>query len=418
MSDAQGITAGDFVAEVSSSATGGAGGSVINEFFGFTGGNGGDAFATATGSNNGLSSVTVSSSASGGAGGSGHFGFFTPDFGIIGGNGGNASATATGSNAGLGSVTVSSSAISGAAGNGLIPGFLTGPDGISGNATAISTASGLGAVSSTAAATANFHTAGSAGILNPVFGGDALAHATATGQSGSATATAQTGGGIFTNVSASSMAPVETAVNVESRASVTGAAPSLAMAAGLQSAAFVTTGLRSSLPVTASIVQGASSPGSGSAVPETFHSEVNLSMELGTIMVGGNLQIHFIDSAVTGAGFDMLTFQIYKEGAVIENDVFTNLISATAFFMEHTLDFGPADQGVTGPLDLRFVFNLTGSQPGDGFAVSYTADINGANNAPSNVPGAVPEPAITALLLGGLALFIFLRCRMRIVRDA
>ena len=135
-------------------------------------------------------------------------------------------------------------------------------------------------------------------------------------------------------------------------------------------------------------------------------------------MVGGNLQIHFIDSAVTGAGFDMLTFQIYKEGAVIENDVFTDLVSATAFFMEHTLDFGPADQGVTGPLDLRFVFDLTGSQPGDGFAISYTADINGGNNTHSDMPGAVPEPEITALLLGGLALFIFLRCRARTMRDA
>ena len=116
MSDAQGITTGDFVVEVSSSATGGAGGSVRNGSLAetFTGGNGGDAFATATGTNIGLSAVTVSSSA-----------------------------------------------VSGAGGKGIIPEFLSGPDGISGNATAISTATGLGAVSSTATATGNFHTAGS-----------------------------------------------------------------------------------------------------------------------------------------------------------------------------------------------------------------------------------------------------------------
>jgi hypothetical protein len=68
MSDAQGATTADFAAEVSSSATGGAGGRLTNpQGIDFAGGNGGDAFATATGSNNGLSAVTVSSSASGGA---------------------------------------------------------------------------------------------------------------------------------------------------------------------------------------------------------------------------------------------------------------------------------------------------------------------------------------------------------------
>src|SRR5882762_4752340 len=96
---------------------------------------------------------------------------------------------------------------------------------------------------------------------------------------------------------ARTMAPVGATVNVESRASVTDAAPTLAMAAGLQSAAFVTAGLRNALPVAASIVQGASYPGNGSGVPETFHSEVNLSIELGTIAILNNLQIHFLSSA-------------------------------------------------------------------------------------------------------------------------
>ena len=79
-------------------------------------------------------------------------------------------------------------------------------------------------------------------------------------------------------------------------------------------------------------------------------------------------------------------------------------------------DFGAADQGVTGPLDLRFVFNLTGSQLGDGFAVSYTVDLGGGNSSRLNVPGAVPEPAIPALLLCGIAALIFLRHKVRSAR--
>ena len=103
----QGITTGDYSVEVSSSAQGGTGRKRLTHCSdrAFNGGNGGDALATASGSNNGLNSVVVTSSAIGGA---------------------------------------------------AYQGILGGTDGISGDATAMSTAFGLGAVTSTATATGDF----------------------------------------------------------------------------------------------------------------------------------------------------------------------------------------------------------------------------------------------------------------------
>ncbi len=85
---------------------------------------------------------------------------------------------------------------------------------------------------------------------------------------------------------------------------------------------------------------------------------------------------------------------------MVESDVFANLASATAFFADHTLDFGPAGSGVVGALDLRIVFSLTGSHAGDGFSTALTVD--------------VPEPATLGLFVCGIAALAFLqRKRMR-----
>ncbi len=173
-------------------AVGGRGGASVS---GGQCGNGGAAVSDADGSTTGDYSVDVSSSAQGGSGGSGDpFSNRASNAG----NGGSALAIASGSNSGLHSVIVTSSAIGGAA----YQGFLGGTDGISGDATAMSTAFGLGVVTSTATATGNFSVNGG------VIGGAALAHASATGQSGSAAATANTGGGFFTAIQASATAPV------------------------------------------------------------------------------------------------------------------------------------------------------------------------------------------------------------------
>ena len=186
MSDAQGITTGNFAAEVSSSATGGAGGRIIGNGFpiSFTGGNGGDAFAAATGGNNGLNAVNVTSIAFGGAAGD--------------------------------SVGI----------NGI--------DGIAGDATAISTASGLGSVIATATATCNFLV-----LINSTRLTERLAAPRWRTQAQQARAeTPQRRQIPVEAFSLPSRLPRRrrsaVPANVESRARVGGAAPTLAMAAGLK----------------------------------------------------------------------------------------------------------------------------------------------------------------------------------------
>ena len=67
------------------------------------------------------------------------------------------------------------------------------------------------------------------------------------------------------------------------------------MAAGLQSAAFVTALPSDGSNATAAIVQGASYPGNGSGISETFNSEVRLSIDLTQIAMVGNLQVQLTD---------------------------------------------------------------------------------------------------------------------------
>ena len=110
------------------------------------------------------------------------------------------------------------------------------------------------------------------------------------------------------------------------------------MASGLQSATFITAD-PTGLPVSASIVQGAYYPGDGSGIAETFTSDLRLSIDLTQIADLEHLRIHLTSAESTGAGFSVLVFQIYKEGALIENDMFKDLTAAMAFFTNHDSGF-------------------------------------------------------------------------------
>ena len=281
-----------------------------------------------------------------------------------------------------------------------------GSNGVSGDATATATAFGLGAVSSTAMATGTFFPPPYPFNAPGVPGGAALARANATGQSGTAFAVAvphQPLSHRYTLLpSRQSMAARALNRAPES------AEPRLSSpwSQGLQSASFITAQPANISSVSAAIVQGLfdnsnSKRGTGSG--GTLESEIALSIDLTQIVSLSNLQIHFLNPVTSGNGFDSLTFQIFRENIIVESDTFTDVASATDFFTDHTLDFGPAGSGVTGNLDLEFLVTLTGSQPSGGFGLSYTA--------------AVPEPETVGLLLSGIVPLLFFCRKVRSVRS-
>ena len=281
-----------------------------------------------------------------------------------------------------------------------------GSNGVSGDATATSSAFGLGAVTSYRDGDGHVFPPPSIPNAPGVPGGAALARANATGQSGTAFAVADTASATFASLHAAAVAPVNGSTSVEARARIGGTAPELSMAQGLQSAAFITAQPANIPAVSAAIVQGLfdnsnSKRGTGSG--GTLESEIALSIDLTQIVSLSNLQIHFLNPVTSGNGFDSLTFQIFRENIIVESDTFTDVASATDFFTDHTLDFGPAGSGVTGNLDLEFLITLTGSQPGGGFGLSYTA--------------AVPEPETVGLLLSGIVPLLFFCRKVRSVRS-
>ena len=90
-------------------------------------------------------------------------------------------------------------------------------------------------------------------------------------------------------------------MDVESQARMRGVAPTLASAAGLQSAAFVSAWPTNATSAVASVVQGASYPGNGKGGSQTFNSEVNLSIDLSTMANVGNLQLHLSGFCFNGS---------------------------------------------------------------------------------------------------------------------
>ena len=207
------------------------------------------------------------------------------------------------------------------------------------------------------------------------------------------------------------------ASTVESRAAVGEPTPSLALAAGLQSAAFGT-GLPSNADALAAlagntdvdivldpahalglVVLGGGVASDADATSITFDSSVAFQLDLSQLSATGQLVVGLLDPELDGAGFDSLQFQILREGVAAVSETFLDVASALAYFDDQVLDLGGIADGVSGDLDLSFLLSLTSDDPGAAFRTNL-------------IFGNVPEPA-TALLLGAALAALALRERQR-----
>jgi hypothetical protein len=142
---------------------------------------------------------------------------------------------------------------------------------------------------------------------------------------------------------------------------------------------------------------GGSAPSDAPGTSETYSSsaafEVNLSR------LNGELRVGLLDPLASGANFDSLTFDIFKNGSLFDSWDFTSESSALSFFHDDVLDLGPIRSGGgTGPLDLQFNFAVTAQLPGAGFNSDFLVASVGNTTSPT------PEPG--SLLLLGSALLI------------
>jgi hypothetical protein len=151
---------------------------------------------------------------------------------------------------------------------------------------------------------------------------------------------------------------------------------------------------------------------SGGSAPEGQTSYLIESVDTAQLAgVHQHLLVGFLQPTLTGAGFDALHFSITREGLTVADESFADAAAALAYFTDRTLDLGPIDAGVTGPLDLEFHVDVT-AKVGGGFTASLLV-ANGTVGA-----GPVPEPAGLLPVLAGLTLGRRRRRRARVAPTA
>ncbi len=307
------------------------------------------------------------------------------------------------------------------------PNVLVGGNGaIGGNASATASGTSLGAVNVHANAIGGSGTGGQ-------YNGAATATASGSGASGVVATLAQSAGGAIVNIQTTASAGIGSDATVESHASVAivgGPAYRLANAAGLQSASFATV-----LPTPADVALAlAGSPnvsgiigspsdvlglvvlGGGFSSGDThlYQAEADFSIDTTQLPNLFDLKVGFLDSLASGNGFDKLEFKIVENGVVVLDKTFTDLASAEAFFDDKTLDLGNIGTGATGGItSLSFIWDLTASTPGDGFAAEMLFANSDTNNSGPTNP--TPEPStwmLACIGFGGLLAYRRFRKRL------
>ncbi|MGB8170927.1 MAG: PEP-CTERM sorting domain-containing protein, partial [Chthoniobacteraceae bacterium] len=333
----------------------------------------------------------------------------------FGGNGGTANSTAVANVSGSSKATAMATASGGSAG---ARGGTTTTDGSGGNATATANSTSLGQADATASASGGSQVFGS---ISGSVRGSAVARANSTGTSGTAFATAISGGLVLPSVSSTASAQAGSTVNAESRAIYGQAAPTLAMASGLEAAAFLTgaplgsdvatavAGNPNGTAVNAPLALGVLAGGyadDGIGTAKTHTATLNFSIDLTQVNPTMPLRFGFLDPTGTGLGFDNLRLRIFKEFSLTASldQVFTTLASAISFFNDNVVDLGAANSGVTGTLDLKMVMDYTSHTVGDSFGVDFLV--------------AIPEPGTGAMMVLGAGMLAGLRrFRRRVLAD-
>jgi hypothetical protein len=310
----------------SSSAAGGAGGKGTSNL----------TFNDVTANVIDAATFTATSTANGGAGGS-------SGGGLDGASGGAAvaSVTATGAHA----VTTTATANGGAGGSGTHVGA-------GGDATATSTAVGVSTVNSHATAT------GGGG------GGDALADATATGNTGTIGATAnasQVSGSLVRSVQTTASGQVSGTSTMEAHSTIGGSTPAfatgdqgIAVATGSPAQSSVTPVLTANSNIAAAF---ATSPtffamgelgghySQSGAGTQTVTDTINLSIDLTQLASRHDLQIGFFSGQQQGSGFSSLHITVVADGVTVLDQTFASPAAATTFFTNHAIDLGSLSSG-------------------------------------------------------------------------
>jgi hypothetical protein len=193
----------------------------------------------------------------------------------------------------------------------------------------------------------------------------------------------------------------------EARAAIAQPAPGLALAQGLQGAAFGT-GLPADADALAALagnpnagavfapgvsgdvlglaVLGAGLAGDADPLLITFTSLVGFQLDLDQLALTQHLVVALLDPEFDGTGFDLLQLSIQREGIDVFTASFTSAGEALTLLDDRVVDLGDIAAGVSGELELSVRLVLTSDDPGAGFRTNL-------------IIGNVPEPA-TALLLG------------------
>lgn len=374
-----GDTSGDLV--LHQVASGGGAGKVVGPA---AGGIAGEAFSSLSRSKS-ANSLAISTTARGGNGG------WRRDTTGTAGNGASATAVTSAAN-GAGSTQAEALAAGGMGGFG--EEGATG--GAGGQAAATATARGNSASPAIALSDAR----GGAGAQGRRHG-SALAHAEASGASGTATALAQSGAGfdaaegIVRQVTASATAPVASASIAESRTAVSESAPDSALAEGLQSAAFATAlpndadtqaalagnpnvavnfDIGGSSDILGLVVLGGAYSENGSGTLQTYTSTADFDLDMTSLLDNSqDLLVGLLDPVALGTGFDALSFQIEVEGLTVLDETFTGVAQALTYFDDETLNLGDwaAMLSPDNVMDIGFMLSLTTNDVGAGFHTDF-----------------------------------------------